>query len=727
MDWAYVNPFTGFIHFSNLKIYEQDSDSLFFSAKGMSVNISMSKLFFKTYEINSIRLDEPHGIINQNRDCFNFTDLIEKFSPEGIQDSLKLPVHFNILNVAVQDGEFQYVEKLIPINYSIKNVNFKSSGKYWNTDTINVKFSFVPGTGDGDVSGEAMLNLNNLDYRLDLVVHKLDLNIIEQYLKDLSNYGSFFANLDADVHAKGSLNNTEVLNLKGKIAITDFHFGKNPSEDYTSFEKLTVGINELDPQNKKYFFDTVLLAHPYFKYEQYDYLDNFQHMFGNSGAKVNEVMADPGKFNLIIEIAHYIKVVFKNFLSSDYTINHLAASQGDLKFYDYALNEKFSSALSPLSILADSVDNKKNRLKVSLESGVRPFGSLAASVSMNPKDNKDFDFVYKFQKIPAAVFNPYLITYTSFPLDRGTIAMSGNWIVRNDNIQSTNHFIVIDPRVTKRIRKKDTSWLPMPLIMAFIRERGNVIDYQIPITGNMKDPKFHLHDVLMDMLGNIFIKPSTTVYRMEVKNVENEIEKLLSLNWAMRQTKMISSQGKFVTKIAEFLKDSPEANITVRPFSYSDKEREYILFFEAKKKYFLIHEKKDESSMSENDSISIDKMSSKDSLFLKYLDHVAQDSMLFTIQEKCEYLVGKDILNRKFDQLVKEREHVFMEYFKANKTEKQVRFFTNENAIPFNGFSYFKIEYKGDIPKSLVDAYEKLNELNTESPRDKYLKLRKSK
>ena len=43
MDWAYVNPFTGYVHFKNLKIYELDSDSLFFSTKGANVNIEMFK------------------------------------------------------------------------------------------------------------------------------------------------------------------------------------------------------------------------------------------------------------------------------------------------------------------------------------------------------------------------------------------------------------------------------------------------------------------------------------------------------------------------------------------------------------------------------------------------------------------------------------------------------------------------------------------------------------
>ena len=102
--------------------------------------------------------------------------------------------------------------------------------------------------------------------------------------------------------------------------------------------------------------------------------------------------------------------------------------------------------------------------------------------------------------LPAAMFNPYLITYTSFPLDRGTIELTGTWKVRGGIIRSDNHVVIIDPRVTVRRKNKGSTWIPLTLIMSFIREKGNVIDYDIPITGDLKSPKFHLHDVLADLI-----------------------------------------------------------------------------------------------------------------------------------------------------------------------------------------------------------------------------------
>ncbi|MGZ4157497.1 MAG: DUF748 domain-containing protein [Bacteroidia bacterium] len=724
MDRAYVNPFTGYVHFSNVKIYEQNSDTVFFSAKGISANFSMSKLLSKTYEIEELVLDEPKGIIINSKKHFNFSDIIDKFSPKDKPASNKGPVHFNILNIAINNGEFYYHEPEIPVNYSLLKVNLKSGGKYWNSDTINGKISFHAGVGTGDVDGNFVINTTNLDYRFSVKVKTFSFDVIEQYLKDLSNYGTISASLDADMRGTGNFKNEKSIDVKGKMMVNNFHFGKNPGNDYVSYDKLTLVIEELAPENKKYYFDSILLDKPYFKYERYDHLDNIQRMFGKKGSKVKSVNQDPEKYNIIIELAKYIRTIFENLPKSDYKVNRLAVNNGNILFNDYSINEKFSASLEPLNIFADSVSRKNDWISVTLKSGIKPYGSISAWVRMAPKNNSDFDMNYKLQNIPVAVFNPYTITYTSFPLDRGVIELHGNWSIRNNIIQSTNHFLAVDPRLTKKIKKEDSRWIPMPLIMAFVRERGNVIDYEIPITGNLKDPTFHFSDVILDIVKNIFVKPPTTPYRIEVRNTENEVEKSLSLTWATRKAELSKTQGKFVNKIVDFLKDNPDAKITIQPYDYDEKEKEYILFFEAKKKYFFDLQHRHAYVMTEDDSLSIDKMFPKDSNFVHFLDKNIKDSSLFTIQEKCYAFVGKTLIDKKFEQLKKERKEIFLGYFKKENREKQVEFTKSKNEIPFNGFSYYKIKYKGEIPKSLLDAFQQLYEINTEPPRDKYLKFR---
>jgi hypothetical protein len=725
-DCAYLNPLTGTIYITNLKIYELKSDSVFFSAEGLSASISGFKLLSKTYEIKKLFLSHPRGTIIQNEKNFNFNDLVDKFSSKGNHDTTKAKVHLNILSVKIRDGEFYYREQLIPINYFIRNLTIESNGKRWDVDTINVKFSFLPGVGSGDMKGNLTVNLKSFDYRVAILAHKFDLGIIEQYLRGLTNFGSFSASIDANIKAKGNIDDQENISASGQIAINEFHFGKNPKDDVISFDKFALSVIELNPKNLKYLFDSLTLSHPYFKYEIYDYLDNLQRMFGKNGANIEAANTHTGEFNLIIVLARYVKVLANSFFRSSYKINRLRIYNGDIKFNDFSTSEKFALELNPLNVIADSIDKDRSRVNVTLKSVIKPFGNVSVAVSINPKDSSDFDMEYHFNKLAVSMFNPYIISFTSFPLDRGTIEFNGSWNVRKGMIQSSNHLVIVDPRTTKRIRNKDIKWIPVPLVMTFIRERGNVIDYEIPISGNLKDPKFNLKNVIFDFLRNVFVKPPAIPYSLQIKNIETEIEKSISLKWETRQNKLLPGQDKFIDKMGEFLSKNPDASINVYPQQYALKEKEYILFFEAKKKYFLEIRNKNSRSFSAEDSDKVDKMSIKYPLLVKYLNKHLTDSLIFTIQGKCAGIIDSAIVNAKFYYLNKEREIAFTHPFKKCGVDNRVNILKGENVVPYNGFSFYKIEYKGEFPESLIKAYNQLNEYNNEAPRKKFEQERKS-
>ena len=728
LNWIYINPFTGYVHIDDLKIYEAKSDSVFFSADGVSANFEIYKLLSKTIEISQLTVDKPIGIIAQNKKEFNFSDLIKLFSPKDtLNPKPTASIHFNILDVKIHDGIFYYRESNIPINYFIKHVNIESSGKMWNVDTISTKVSLISGIGSGSIKGAFMMDLKSLDYKLNALITKFDLSILEQYLKEISNYGSLRANLEGDIKTKGNFKNGEQIDATGFIAINDFHFGKNKTEDYTSFKKITIDVIKLNPKNKKYLFDSISLQEPYFKYERYDYLDNLQNMFGKNGTKVTQAKSKASDVNFLFQIANYVKILAKNFFKSNYEVNRVAIYKANLRYVDYTLKEKFEVSATPLYIIVDSIKRGDKWVDLSLKTNIKPYGKVSVDLSINPKDSSDFVIKYHLKQMSAAMFNPYLISYTSFPLDRGTVELKGSWKVNNGTIQSNNHLIIIDPRISKRQKSNGAKWIPLKLIMFFVRERGNVIDYEIPITGNLKDPKFKVKDVVLDALTNLFVKPPTTPYRTEVRNIENEIEKYIALKWEIRKSILQSKQEKFIRNLSDYFKDHSDMTISITPISYIQKEKEYILFFEAKKMYYLFTHQVKRSVLSENDSVVIDRIPIKDSLFLNYLNKQVGKNMLFTVQDKCNKLVDSNKVNNIYHKLVNDRKKVVMSYFKKEGVADKVKFNAEQYEIPFNGFSFYKINYKGEWPEDLTKAYDKLLDLNKRSPRSKFKRDLKKK
>jgi hypothetical protein len=727
VDWAFVNPFTGYVHLSGLKIYEFESDSIFIKSKGLSADLSMRKLFSGIYEINSCKLNKPVIYVTQHERTFNFTDLIETFSSnDTLVEIVKEKVRFSLRNIKIVDAELHYDEDVTPVSYFIKHFNIESEGLRWDVDSLPLKYSFESGVGSGAMSGRFSMNLDSLDYRISVKVDDFDLDIINQYMKDLTDYGVFAATLNADVRSNGNFREIDSFSFQGIMELTDFHFGKDEEEDFASFEKLSISVKELNVHKLIYNYDSICLSKPFFKFELYDELDNIQTMFGKDGENVTKANADPNKFNLVIEIAKLVENVSKNFFRSHYEIGRFAIYDGDFQFRDYSLSDKFSFGLNPFNLLSDSIDKDHSRVEVTVKSGVKPYGNLQVALSINPQDSSYFDLNYHLNKISLAGFNPYFITHTSYPLDRGSLNFNGNWKVRDGEIMSDNHLILLDPRVSKRIKGKGNLFIPVPLAMAVVRERGNVIDYEIPIRGNLSNPKFRFRDVITDLLKNIFIKPVTTTYGREVRNTEREIEKSLKVKSEMRSYEINKVQERFLNHIATYLKKNPGTKIIVTPMIYSIKEKELILLFEAKKRYYLKKTGMSAEQFSEKDSMSVVSMSIQDKGFRDYLHDNVDDRILFTAQHKASILIPQSKVNVIYNNLDEARRKAFMEIFIKNGVEKQVVFNKSRTIVPFNGFSYFDVHYSDSIPIFIHEAYDKMNELDSEKPRKKYSEIRES-
>lgn len=720
----FINPFNGLVSIKQLEIFELKKDTVFFAAKQVDANFTIYKLFAQEYEITDLIVEEPLGYIIQKNAYLNFSDLIHRFTTPGNLSKSNSRARVSVLNFKIINGKFNYREKIIPIDYTIHHVNIEGSGIHWKTDTISAHYSFESAHRTGNIEGNFTINTKTQDYRLSTQVQKFDLELIRQYLWELINYGMFRAQLEANITVAGNFNNINDVTLKGRLAIEDFHLGKTVTEDYISFERLALVIDELSPVHKKYLFDSVTIDNPFVHFERFDSLDNAQAMFGKKASNISDVTNQPGRFNLVIQISRYIETLSKRFFASQYRVNSLAINNGDINFSDYSLSQKFSVRANQLFLKADSISKTNKRVKFVLKAAIYPYGAASATLSMNPLDSGDIDLLYSIEKVPVTIFNPYITSYTSFPLDKGVIELSGDWKVRKGLIQSMNHLVLVDPRIGARLKLKELKWLPLPIIMAFVRERGNIIDYKIPISGNLKDPKFHMSDLVLDLVENIFVKPPTVPFGIEVKTVEKTIESSIAVTWKVGQSSLDRNQIRFINTIARFLKENNSAVIDVYPEHYDEKEKEQILFYETRKKYFLLTHNLQKGEFSKTDSVEASKIDLKSikEYLVKDLTKITRDTTMFTIHDRCNHFLANGIVEESYLKLIEDRTNSLHSAFQMKGVEKQVRIRPDQYSVPHDGFSNFRIVYNGSIPESLSRSYERLFNLNKSWSRQKYFK-----
>lgn len=697
MSWLYVNPFSGYVNAHNLTIYEKESPQIFIKTKNLALNITVLKIFGKAYELSSLNADQLWVNIVQDSTKFNFDDLFEI-------DTLKKKIPYCIRNIHVSNSEIHYNELTIPVHYYVKKVNIQCPSIESAVDTIHLSYEFVSGPGSGAMKGTLNTNVKNKNFDLKALIVRFDLAPLQQYVKDFTTHINLTAFLDADIHTIGNLTNTMKMMTTGKFAVSDFHFGRLATEDYLSFKKLAMNIDSLAPYKKEYFFSKVALDSPYIKYEKYDQLDNFSRMFGVKGANIKQAREQHYHVNIIFVIADYLKELALNLLNSQYRFDQFNITHARLQYNDYSLLQKFSLQADPVTITASDINTNSKRMYFTLKSGLNPFGNLNVKVDINPKDIGDFHMDYDVRNMPLPLFNPYMITYTSHQFHKGTLELYGKWDVVNKQINSSNHVLVINPTMADRVKNEGADRLPMGIILWFVRNWNHVIDVEIPITGDLTQPSYHLGNVILDVLKNILVKPPTFPYRATVQVEKKKKEEFVMMEWKLRQVKMEDDQLDQLKKISRYMFFHGKSYLTVSPKYFEDLEKESFLLFEAKKKYYASVHNLKLAGISEEDSLAIDRMSIKDSAFVHYLDRNANPSgMEYTVQGKCRNLIGPDKVNREYNDMLVARKKQVMDYFTDKKVTDRVTFEHGVSTIPPSGFSHYIFTYKGELPEEVQE------------------------
>lgn len=170
--------------------------------------------------------------------------------------------------------------------------------------------------------------------------------------------------------------------------------------------------------------------------------------------------------------------------------------------------------------------------------------------------------------------------------------------------------------------------------------------------------------------------------------------------------------------------ENPEAKIEIHPQLYHAKEKENILLFEAKKMFLLSNNTISSHSFSEKDSLKVDRLSVKDSNFMQYVDNMTGDKWLFTMQEKCSRFINNNTINSELNKLEKTRKDLFLSFFKEKEVENRLVFLKSKNTVPYNRFSFYEIKYQSEFPEELIQAYDKMSDLNKNHIREKYFRSR---
>lgn len=696
MKSLWINPLTASVSVKDLKIYEADQKAIFISVAKIYANITLYKALAGNYEITEFSIVSPATKIIQSGTAFNFDDLVKKFSSSEKDTTTgnEAPTKWSLLKLAVTDASLIYASTTPQSEIMVDSLNLFSKDIAYNNPEYLFNINLMMRTG-GKLKSDLFIDTEKKLYTAATSARDLNLNFLLPYIKDFMLIRAFNGTVNSESLLTGDMDKTENLALSGSLHITDFSVIDTLNEKLASVENISIKVDSINSASGLYNFNKISVIHPFANIAMYDKGFNYERIMITRGADSSAGENAPVEeyTNVFVTMAHYIRTLTQSYMLTDYKIDSLNIENGEINFRDYTLEDHFNFVLDSANITSTQVDSKAEKIHVDVSSGLNRSGKLTGSLNLYTANMNNMDINYKIENMLISDINPYSKFYVATPFVTGIVYYADSTTIRDQHLVSSNLFRVEQIKAGNKTGNPLYD-IPVRLAITLLTDLKGNINLDIPVEGDLNDPKFKVWPIAWQVLKNIMLKAVTAPYRLLANAFGGHEDDYKEIPFYYLQRSLTEKQLSNLDKVSKVLAGKQDFKVDLMQVSNDAEEAEWLAVFEMKKHYFNLQAT---DSLSENDHARVDGLSVKDSLFVQFVNQKTNNSnSLLSVQEKCVQFFGRENLVQKVSGYKQRRNNFLQQYLVNEKKLPASQIFITTNDSLGNAT-------KNNIPRFVVN------------------------
>jgi hypothetical protein len=259
--------------------------------------------------------------------------------------------------------------------------------------------------------------------------------------------------------------------------------------------------------------------------------------------------------------------------------------------------------------------------------------------------------------------SPYSFFHTAHAFIDGKALYEGNVEIHDRQITSENRIVVEQIEVGKKGFADPPIKLPVRLAVAILRDVNGDIELELPVSGDLDDPKFNYWPAVLQVLENNLEKIVTAPYRLFASMFSVDQEDLERVQWTYGQFQLEKPQEKSMRSIAKVLGQKSELALTYTSLQNRKRERDYLATFEAKRRYYCQEIMGGRHcELTAKDTAEIARINNQDSLFVSFLkERQPSDATveLTSVIDMAYYFIGGSIVDSTVNARIQIRDSLF--------------------------------------------------------------------
>lgn len=594
------------ILFSNINI-SQDKNEIF-KLNSLDISALNLDLLKQKLIIDGVNLNNPHINVVQSKDGINLSTLVinnkETNTTNDNESSEKEKSNWliDVNNIAVNNSNLVFNDTLN--NTLIKNNNFtlKTSNvnvvdsqiNITNVDLLNPQIKII------DNKNKVNLNANNLDINLDkinlsnnIAINKI--NVKKDSVSLINKKSSMYINT---YKTNVILNKLNLEN--GNISISDINSKVSKINLKNKKDKLAININNTNLYlNKLLIKDKIInianlnVKRPSININNTEDKTNIKASnidlnisditsYSSGLLKVAKTTLNKPKIEIILPKKNSketsTNVVEKtnnqyNKEESKLDIGPVNIQNATLIFEDKNLPLPFKTTISNLNgKISELVTTKASKTRLEVNGIVDKYGTTKITGIVNPNNIKILtDINMLFKNISVKNFTPYSGKFVGREIDSGKLNLDLNYNIQKSDLDAQNSIVITKLELGKNVESKDAVSLPLELAIALLEDSNGVIDLNIPVSGNIDDPKFSVAPIVWKAFTNLILKAVTAPFSLLGALFGFDENEIKSVNFDFAQSDITPIQKETLDKISQILTKRPNLALKLVP-SYDEQK-----------------------------------------------------------------------------------------------------------------------------------------------------------
>jgi hypothetical protein len=196
-------------------------------------------------------------------------------------------------------------------------------------------------------------------------------------------------------------------------------------------------------------------------------------------------------------------------------VQRLRIENGTLDFADRSLDEDFAVVVGGLSGAVTGLSTAAgNPARVQLAGRVAKYGAARIEGTVNLDEPKSLTNVTaSLRNIDLAALTPYVVRFAGYRVQSGRLSAKLRYRVREGRLVGANDLVFEQIVLGEKVRRAGERDLPLELAVALLTDAQGRIDLDIPVRGDLNDPKFDLGGLVARAIGNVVQRVASAPFR----------------------------------------------------------------------------------------------------------------------------------------------------------------------------------------------------------------------